>query len=430
MKNKFVKGGVAVVMAVSTAVLGLCGCSSENDENRVKTSDDLLASVQKSESSPEYDFKNSAEQPEGYDSYINTGSALALKMLKTESYQSNNTVVAPLSVTLSLSALENGMSNNTLKQVKGFLGKSNYTTDTINQCSAYISQRMSFLNTEDTGIFNVGSMWVSDSISPKRSFLQKYDNFYDIFAYKTDFSNENTNTVISNLILDNSNSLIQTDSIKTNADYKLYLDCSVAVSDVWLKSYSEDDVTTGTFAVNDKESANVTYLTSVERTFKTNKAQGFIKDLKNTPCKLVCILPNSDYTLEDYVENLTYDQLLDMPASVSATDFANVSIPEFSVTNSGSIKENLTKIGLDSIFSSDADFSKGFSEDIFVDDITQAVSITVNKNGISAENGSGEEAEKHDVEQSIKFDRPFLYAVVDNESYIPIIIGTVNNPEK
>lgn len=430
MRNKYIKAGVATIMAVSTAVFGLCGCNAEEDENRVKNSDDLLAGVQKSEDAPSYDFSSGAEKPESYDTYINNSTNLALKMLKTENYESENTVIAPLSATLSLSALQNGMNGNTLKQVKSFLGKSNYTAETINQCSAYISQRTKCLNTEDTGIFNVGSMWITNSISPKRSFLQKYDNFYNIFAYKTDFSAENADTIISNLILDNSNSLIPTESIKTNADYKLYLDCSVAVSDIWLKSYSEDSVVAGTFAVNDNENANVTYLTSVERTFTTDKAQGFVKDLQNTPCKLVCILPDSDYTLQEYVDNLTYDQFLDMPSSVSATDFASVSIPEFSITNSGSIKDNLTEIGIESIFTEDADFSKGFSEDVFVNDITQSVSITVNKNGISSEKTSDEEAQKQTAEESIKFDRPFLYAVVDNESYVPIIIGTVNNPEK
>ena len=75
------------------------------------------------------------------------------------------------------------------------------------------------------------------------------------------------------------------------------------------------------------------------------------------------------------------------------------------------------------------------SENVYVDDITQSVSITVNHNGISADksnsagNGGSENKVQPQAKDNIVFDRPFIYAVVDNESYIPIIIGTVNNPK-
>lgn len=430
MKNKFIKKGIALLISISTFAIGLCGCSNQNNENRVNDADDLLASVQKSDSAPVYDFNDSTTKPEGYDAFINKSSNLAIKMLKEEKYDTENTAIAPLSVSVSLSALANGTNKNTLKELKGFLGNNSHSTDTFNQCCSYITQRMSFFNTEETGVFNVNSVWVSNSYSPKRSFLQKYDNFYNSFVYKTDFSKENTSLVITNLLADNSNSLIPDEGINIQDNYNLYLDCSTAISDQWLKSYNEQDVKTDNFTTYSQNKISVTYLTSIERSFKTNDAQGFIKDMKNIPCKLLCILPNDNYSLKEYVNTLTGEKLLDMPYSISATDFSKVTIPEFSISESKSLKNNLTKIGIDEIFSADSDFSKGFAEDIFVNDLTQAVSIEVNKNGISSSKSeSNTESDSIEVNNSIIFNRPFIYAVIDNESYAPIIIGTVNNPQ-
>lgn len=433
MKNRIVR----ILFVFLTAFTALCSssCNSQNDENRVRDSDNLLASVQKSSNAPVYNFKETTSQPEEYTVYSAKCCELSLNMLMSDNYYKKNTAYAPLSVSLTLSAFENGTSQKSLSEIKNLVGEPNYSTDAINKCSAYISQRIKFLNSEDAGVFNICSMWVSDKLSPKRSFLQKYDNFYSIYAYSTDFSKSNVNTIISNLMADNSKSLLPIGAIETKSGYRLYMDCSAAVSDVWLTPYTESSIKKGKFNAYGGKNTDATYIESLERTFETTSAKGFVKDLRNTPCKMVFILPNSNQSLEDYVKSLTYDKLVSMPESVSATEFSKVSIPEFSVSKNSSLKNTLGKLGVKSIFSEEADVSKSFSENVYVDDITQSVNITVNHNGISADkstsvsNGSSENNAQPEAADSIVFDRPFIYAVVDNESYIPIIIGTVTNPQ-
>lgn len=429
MRNIITAKITTTILVVLITISIFCGCDNQ-DVNRVNDSNNLLASVQKGSNYTEYDFKDNATQPESYDIYINKSTELAIKMLRAEDYSKSNTILAPMSVTLSLSALENSMNNTTLNEVKPFLGKSNYTTDTINKCSSYITQRMKFFNTDTAGIFGVSSVWVADGDIVKRSFLQKYKNFYDIAMYEADFSDEKTNTIISNFIADNSNSLIPQQANDNKNKYKLYLDSSMAISDVWIKDYETENISDGNFNLSNGKTENVTYLTSVERMFKSTSAKGFVKDFKNIPCKLVCILPDDEYTLEEYVKTLTYDKFLDLPRNISATDFANVSLPEFSVERTGTLKNTISNIGISEIFIKDADFSKGFSEDIFVDDFTQSVGIKIDKNGcsVSSAKENEEKSENLTAKETIKFDKPFLYAVVDNESYAPIIIGTINNP--
>lgn len=429
MRNNLWYKGIALVLTVSALTASLCGCSDETLPNRVDKANDLMASVQKSESAPVYDFNNETDKPENYDSYINKNGALALNLLKAENYATENTAVAPVAVSLSLSALENGTSGDTLKQMKKVLGKSTYSTDTINECASYLTQRMSFFNNEDIGVFNVNSMWITDKETAKRGFLQKYDNYYNIFAYKIDFTDEKANTLISNLIKDNSMDLIPTNAVSVNSYYKLYLDSSTVVSDNWLYGYEDADVSSGKFTAQNGKAVDASYITSTERTFTVENAQGFVKDLKNTPCKLLCVMPNEDVTLEKYISELTTENLLNLANSASPTSFANVSIPEFSINSNTSIKESLKSIGIEDIFTSNADLLKAFTNNIYVNDYTQNITITVNKNGISTESVQEEETKnKHMSETALKINRPFLYAIIDNESYAPIIIGTVNNP--
>ena len=429
MKNNIWYKGVAVTLAVSALTACLCGCGEETLPDRVDKANDLMASVQKSESAPSYDFNAETEQPESYDNYISKNGTLALDLLRAEDYTTKNTAVAPVAVTLNLSALENGASGDTLKQMKKVLGKSSYSTEVINECASYLTQRMSFFNTEETGVFNVNSMWVTDKESPKRGFLQKYDNYYNIFAYKADFTDEKTPTIIGNLIKDNSMDLIPTDAIAVNSDYNLYMDSSVVVSDSWLYGYEESDISAGKFTTADNKTVDASYITSVERTFTVENAKGFVKDLKNTPCKLLVCMPDEGVTLEKYVSELTTENLLDLARSASPTNFVSVSFPEFSVTSGTSIKEALNSMGVEDMFTSDADLSKAFANDIYVNDYTQNVTITVNKNGISTDIIQDEISKSNQKsETALIIDRPFIYAIIDNESNAPIVIGTVNNP--
>lgn len=429
MKNKIWYKCIAVALSVTALATGLCGCGEKALPDRVDKANDLMASVQKSESAPTYYFNSETEKPEGYDNYINKNGTVALNLLRAEDYANTNTAVAPVSVTLTLSALENGASGDTLKQMKKVLGKSTYSTELINECASYLTQRMGFFNTDSCGIFNVNSMWVTDATSPKRGFLQKYDNYYNIFAYKTDFTDTKTPTLISNLIKDNSLGLIPTDGVAVKNDYKIYLDSSTVVSDNWLYGYDEADVSTAKFTTANGSTVDASYITSTERTFTVANAKGFVKDMKNTPCKLLCVMPDEGITLEQYVADLTTENFLDLARSASPTSFSNVSMPEFSISTNTSIKDALNSMNVKNIFTSDSDLSKAFADDVYVNDYTQNVTITVNKNGISTEAVPEELTKsKQKTENSLKLDRPFMYAVIDNESNAPIIIGTVNNP--
>lgn len=426
MKNKIFTTIISICMLVVTTSLSAC---NNNEQNTIlPNADNLLASVQKSSNSPQYDFVASAKQPEEYSTYINKSTELGLKMLKSENYDKKNTAVAPLSVSLSLSAMANGTAKDTLRQMKNFVGTANLNMDTINQCSAYISQRIRFFNKDSNGVFDTTTVWVSDSMTVKRSFLQKYDNFYNMSFYKMNFADNTTNGLIKEYIASQSENLLPVGDIHTTEKYRLYNDCSVAVSDYWLNPYTNSQ--NGKFTTTENKSVNVSYLTSTERIYKSDKATAFIKEFKTIPCKLLCILPNENITLQEYVDSLSYDKLLDIPNKIKPMEFATVSIPQFSVEKSSSLKNTLSDIGISNIFSENADFSKGFSENIFLDDMTQSVKMAISENGISKTQKENDVAdtETPETKELVTFNRPFLYAVIDNESYVPVILGTVNQP--
>ena len=88
-------------------------------------------------------------------------------------------------------------------------------------------------------------------------------------------------------------------------------------------------------------------------------------------------------------------------------------------------------IGLSSLFSKDADFSKMTSESVWIHNLTHKTSINIGPQGIQAGLAAVTGAtpdEDFPTENSVVLNRPFLYMLVDNESNIPVLIGTVFEP--
>ena len=120
--------------------------------------------------------------------------------------------------------------------------------------------------------------------------------------------------------------------------------------------------------------------------------------------------------------------------SFKITSLTNASVPEFSIKSNGkptSLKSELEDCGLADIFTDSINLSNiTLSDDLFVNDISEIQpSVTVNSAGIG-----GSESVKATVtantlksaDSTLKFDRPFIFMLIDNESNIPLYIGTVD----
>ena len=179
-------------------------------------------------------------------------------------------------------------------------------------------------------------------------------------------------------------------------------------------------------------------MTSAENYIHTDKAQGIIKYMRNTPVKFAVIMPNEDTSLESYISSLTYLEYSDLLESFNITTLTNASVPEFSIKSDGtpvSLKAELDACGLADMFTEDINLSNiTLSDDLFVNDISEIQpSITVNSSGIggsesvkSTVSANVLKSESKAADSTLKFDRPFIFMLIDNESNIPLYIGTVD----
>ena len=106
-------------------------------------------------------------------------------------------------------------------------------------------------------------------------------------------------------------------------------------------------------------------------------------------------------------------------------------IPEFDYASEFPLNESLQSLGITDLFSPiHADLSNLSNQRTFLSQIKQKVKIEVNQNGTKAAAvtwGTMKATSAAPVEDiHIILNRPFVYAIVDNQTGIPLFLGLVN----
>lgn len=401
------------------------GCTGEETE-LIPASENLMAGVQRGESAAAYDFTQQVQAPESYEKYAQTLADFSASLIQ-EAGQAENTLLSPVSTYLLLAMAANGTDGDSLKQCRKVLGDGVVSLNNINACSDYLLQRLTAFNSDTASLSLANSMWVRDNIDIKRTFLQKNANYYNTGVFSEDFSDAQTLHKINEWTKQQTNGAISSVLNSIDSQTSLSLVSALSLNAPWVAAYTENDIQQGTFTA-DSGNKTVQFMRSSERYIQTDNATGFMKNLDTLPLRFIAILPNEDLSLEEYLATLTGEELSHLASSASATEFTQAYLPVFSCSYTQDLAPLMETMGLSSLFSKSADFSKMTSESVWMHDLTHKTSIHIGPQGVQAGSATVTEVTSDKgfpMEDSVVLDRPFLYMLVDNESNIPVLIGTI-----
>lgn len=367
--------------------------------------------------------------------FIRSTADFSIRLFKEVYTKGENSLVSPTSVYLALGMTANGADGNTLKEFENLLGKYNLDIKELNKY--YYSQAKKLTAVESGKVNIANSIWYSDdkSLDIQKSFLQANANYYNSSAYKADFASKQTVKDINNWVKNNTEGLIDKIVEDINDEAIMYLINTVYFEDKWLVPYESSSVSENKFNLQDGSSRTVEFMYSGEGVYlKDDKAQGFVKFYENGRYSFVTILPNEGISLDSYLTSLSGESFIKL---MNSKIVGNVStgLPKFKAGYSRKLVEPLKNMGLKDCFNTGkANFSKmGTSSrgNLYIGDILHKTFIAVDQEGTKA--GAATKVEmlcgSAAPELSVILDRPFLYAIVDNETNLPLFVGTMVNPE-
>lgn len=346
-----------------------------------------------------------------------------------------NVLISPDSVATALAMTENGASGQTLEEMETVLSPG-LDADDYNKYLSSINRRQM---ASDALIYRVSnSIWAKDgTVDVKEHFLQKNLDYHDAEFYLAPFD-DRTVADMNHWVYNKTRNMIDKIIDRLSEDARMVLINAVAFEGQWEKPFNESAMQTQTFTAADQTKRQVTMLRDLDdyQYLELKGGKGFVKYYgksgKGGEIAFVGLLPPKGTDADSFIQTLDADSFLNAWNSKKSKR-VDLSLPKFKYDYSVGMEEILKTMGMETAFTDGADFS-GISDPtpetpgLKISKVLHKTHIEVDENGSKAAAATAVVMEKAtaimgDEPIKLTFDRPFVYALVDTKTGIPLFIG-------
>ena len=358
----------------------------------------------------------------------------AVELFKRSEAEGGNVLISPVSFMLALGMTGSGANGVTLEEFEKVLGNEMSMAELNAYYRAYVK---GLPNSKETKMSIANSIWFkdTDAFQINENFLTNNEMYYKADIYKAAFD-RGTVKDINNWVESKTDGMIDKIIEELNPDDIMLLLNAISFDGEWVEFYEDDQVYDTEFTDYSGNKQNVEGMYCSEYTYlEDENTTGFIKHYKNG-YSFVALLPDEKIAIEDYIANFTGEKYLGL-VNNSVNCKVDTMIPKFSYDYSMNANSILMDMGIENAFDrNNADFSKmglynGGTGNLYIGSVIHKTHIEMGEKGtkagaVTAVIMCGNAAMPEEVKEVI-LDRPFVYAIVDDATNIPIFIGAVNS---
>ena len=402
---------LSALFAVVFVIAALTSCSND-------TLGESLAQRVKPDDKASYNFNvTETSSPTSYESYRTAAMNFSINMLKIL----KQAAYSPMALYYQLSMLQNAASGDTRSSIKHLTGDS-LSLDELNECNGYFFSRLEALGNKKTSAYIDinGSFLFNETAPVSQSFLLTNADFYNQDVFRLDFSSDDFTAKVNSYLSEKTNGDASYNKTPDKSPDILLLN-SAFMRDSWLRGYKNGDIITDVFKGSDK-AVKKNFLKSTEFYIEDKNCTGFIKDFKDTPAKFIALLPKKG-NVGSFLEKFNSDSYYALLDSMKVTKTCTAYIPEFAQKSTISFINNkkLSFLGEKGSYT-----PLSYNAKLKVSDIAQSFNININRKGLGNVKAVSSKSEKIKAKKEVKLNRPFIYLIVDNESRLPIFMGTAD----
>ena len=356
------------------------------------------------------------------------------KEINKNETNNENVLISPDSILTLMAMIESGAKGKTLEEMEQFTY--GIRSDDINNTLASVHNRLK--KDTDSPYTSANSVWARDGMMEIREdFVKRNKELHDASVCMRPFDSD-TVKEINKWAYDNTNGKFSEVISENDIDdlTRMVLINAVTFDGKWEDPFDEDDIDeNGIFATEKGEKQNAVMMESKEHYYvELNGGTGFVKPYKGNNTAFVGILPPEDTDLDDYIAGLDGKDFISAWNSRKWHSNVEIKLPEFEYDFDVEMTDALKSLGVRTAFTDAADFTGMFvpnevTPDIHIDTIFHKAHIKVDKEGTKAEALTGavmvfESLRSNDV-LKVELDRPFVYAIVDTDTGMPLFMGAV-----
>ena len=352
--------------------------------------------------------------------------------------EAENPVLSPLSAYLCLAMLMPGANENTKAEFEKILGAD---WDYVSALAADIAAQL-----EKTGgstkLDLANSIWTDDDKAViEEEWLKTVKAYFGPDIYSADLPSSEALKAINKWVNDKTNGMIpKLHDDNYDKDTIMVLLNALYMKADWAHKFEGQDTYDREFTKADGSAVTVPFMNmfeAYESYIKTEDAEGIMLPYDDGRLAFIALKPGSG-DARGYAASLTGVKLKEAIAAAKADTFVTVNMPKFDTEYSVYLTDALKAMGMTDAFDPFlADLSgagRGVDGPLYISYVFQRVKVDVNEEGteaaavteIATAEGCALPAEEPIV---LTFDKPFVYAIVDTETGVPLFAGVMENPE-
>ena len=347
---------------------------------------------------------------------------LTREMLLEFGKNKGNVIFSPFSILTLLCMAADSTDTKTREEVIDTICK-NQNYDEIKNSIKELIKDVSGINTLSIANALCVNETISDTIKPgfKKTFEEDY--------MAKLFSSKNIIEDVNAWVRKKTKGMIDQIADKSMENMLACLMNAVCFESEWKVPYEEDDIEEDDFHNADGSFSTITSLFSKEDEYiNSDTFEGFVKPYKDSHFSFLALLPKKkgNQSLRNSLNDLNISAIFQNRINTKVL----VNIPEFKFDFSEDLTDYLRNLGMEKIFTPGADFSPMTDEWIKADGIIHKAHIEVDRKGTKAAAVTAMVmpagcAPDFDI-PFVRLDRPFVYAIMHNETGLPIFAGIVN----
>ena len=353
---------------------------------------------------------------------------------KTE--QNKNIFISPFSVSVALAMTLNGASGETEQAMTNTLQLQRLDAESIN--TGYAGLRQALQVADPKVILTIAnSLWARQDFPFKQDFLQRNTQFFGAEVSTLDFTDPNTLKTINQWVNTNTNGKIPEILDEINPDAVLFLINAIYFKGSWQTEFDPLHTREGTFYLATGDEKQVPMMTRTDDyPYYANYEENFHAislPYGDGQISMYIFLPYGESDLNTFLDNLNAESWENWVSQFREGEVSLV-MPKFKLEYEKKLNDPLKSIGMGIAFQpGDADFSRmahleDLGKNLYIGEVLHKAVVEVNEEGTEAAAVTSIGIRVTSAPPAFIVNRPFFFAIRDNETKTVLFMGTVVDP--
>jgi len=369
-----------------------------------------------------------------YELIAEANNVLGMKLLKDLSArEEGNIFVSPTSLYMALAMVYNGADGATKDEIAKVLEAEGLAPEEMNKANASLVTKLAS-DSEDIELNIANSIWVKEGYTFLESFTESSQDYYNARIETIDIMDPASADAINDWVSDATNAKIKEMVSKPlPGNLVAVLLNAIYFNGAWQFPFSEEATEERPFHLSDGSTAQVPLMTLRQELsyLETENFQAVSLPYGEGEMNMHVFLPAENSSLDDFKASINNEEWTEWMTGFEMKQ-GTVMLPKFELEYEVILNDTLKDLGMETAFNS-VDLSKMFeaSSGLFISEVKQKSFINVSEEGTeaaAATSVSVGESAPAEPPFELTVDRPFFFAITDEETGVILFMGSIENP--